>query len=303
MWEITWLVVVTLALLALAGFAFFLLPQLVVSTQDAARETSRKALAHPAPYDLTQARNGVRTAAVALLTAVGAALATGFAGRTYYLTRRTQDNDIYTHAVELLDGDHGASAVFAVSELERIARHNPSRQRQVMKVLATFLREDRRGVDNDEPSPAVQAACTALSRRRSRHDRGLVIDLAGADLRQVSMDGARLRGAILRDADLRGAFLRSADLREANISNSKGQSMRLDRALLSRAVLDGAELQGATLDDARACEASFARTMMDGTFIRGADLRDSRGLRIADGAVVGAVADDHTRLSLTLHDG
>jgi uncharacterized protein YjbI with pentapeptide repeats len=164
-----------------------------------------------------------------------------------------------------------------------------------MQVLTAFLRSSSREREQDEAPPAVQAACNALVQRQRRYDRGLVLDLAGADLRQANMDGVVLQKAILRDTKLRGAFLRSSDLRGANLANAQAESVRLDGANLGKVVLDGARLQGATLDKARAVGAAFVETLFDSTFLRGADLRHCSGLSIRRGKIRGAVTDQHTK--------
>lgn len=300
MHEAVWLAVLVAFLASLALFAFFELPRLVVSPHDIqpALPPLRSGGAPTAatPLDLIQARNGVRTAAVALLTALGAALATGFAGRTYYLSRRTRLDEAYARAAEQLRGGEDALCVSAIAELERIVRDDLSRHRQVMQTLAAFLRGRSREDDEDEAPSAVQAACEVLVRRIPRYDRGLVLNLAGADLRQTNMDGVSLRNAILRDARLRGAFLRASDLRGANLTNAQAASVRLDGASLDGAILDGADLQGATLDDACAQRGVFNDTVFSSTYMRGTDLRRSTGLVVRDSKISGAILDERSKL-------
>src|SRR4051794_24764467 len=114
------------ALLAVAAvFAFFELPEMVVSPDDLLQKIPPPAGSSPAPaptgFDLVQARNGARTAGVALIAGVGAALAAGFSARTFYLTRRTQALDRHAKSVERLANAEDAVRVAAVTELGQIA--------------------------------------------------------------------------------------------------------------------------------------------------------------------------------------
>ena len=298
--EMAWLGVLVALLMAGMVFAFILLPRLVVSPDDfRATVPSARGLSKPtAPtaVDLVAARNGVRTAAVALVAGIGAALATGFAARTYYLSRRSHLTDRYKTAVEQLRAKEPAVQVSAIGDLERLANEAPRHQRQIMEVLATFLRSQERPDEAHEAPAAVQAAFAVLARRRHRYDRGLVLDLAGADLRQVNFDGARLRGAVLRDAKLGGAFLRQSDLREAILLNAVAPSVRLDEAKLRNAIFEGARLESATLDSADARGVAFEDVRFAQTSLRATDLRDAIGLPFDNGGVVGGVTDEKTRL-------
>jgi Pentapeptide repeats (8 copies) len=290
----------------LAGFAvvsFFWLPGWIVSPGDLKTHVPSvpglgKAT-EPTAVDLLGARNDVRVAAVTLLAGVGAALATGFAARTYYLSRRGQLEDRYNAAVEQLESQQPSSQVSAIGALERLARESPARHRQIMGVLATFLRKpmrDERIANDYQAPPGVQAACTVLAHRKTRYDGGQVLDLVGADLRYVNLDKACFRRADLREARLEGAFLRSSDLREAKLKNAIAPNVRLDGSKLSDAVLDGASLEGATLDSVVARKATFWDATLNDTFLRGADLSESSGLPIRDGKVVGAITNGETKL-------
>jgi uncharacterized protein YjbI with pentapeptide repeats len=292
-----WLMALVGLLVASALLAFFALPSLVVSPEDLREEVSsppglRRASA-PTGVDLVQARNGARTASVALIAGIAAALATGFAGRTYYLSRRGQLNERFSAALAQLGAAEPAVQVAAIAELESLAREAPSRHPQIMRVLAAFVRSTRRAANIDDVPAGLQDACTVLARRRTRYDRGLELNLAGADLRCVSFERAPLRGAKLHDANLTGAFLRDSDLREANLMNVVARSVRLDNAKLGKATLEGADLASATLDSTDARGAAFHDANLENTFLRAADLRGAKGL---DGRTSGANTDENTRL-------
>lgn len=294
--ESIWLGGLVALLVVCALLAFFKLPAIVVTPDDLLDKIPApqgfENATRPTAVDLVEARNGVRTAAVALIAGIGAALATGFAGRTYYLSRRGQLRDHYKTAVEQLAANEPALQVSAIGELERLAAASPDRHRQVMGDLATFLRSHKRtGEDADTaPAPAaVQAAFAAIARRRRRYDRDLVIDLAGADLRQVHFEGAKMQKALLRDAKLSGAFLRHSNLRRADLKNAWAPGIRLDHAELGDAILEGAHLHGATLDSATARRAAFKDVQLLDTSMRSTDLRKATDLpRTKDGGVDGA---------------
>jgi len=86
-----------------------------------------------------------------------------------------------------------------------------------------------------------------------------------ADLREVTLAGARLGSA-----DLRGADLRKADLADAT----------LGEADLAGAVLDGADLHGADLAAASLRAAALGEANLQGALLEDADLQDA-GLRFA----------------------
>lgn len=306
--ETAWLGAMVVLLVAGVLFAFFALPAIVVAPEDlqVRMPATKGAGPSPAPtaVDLVQARNGVRTAAVALIAGIGAALATGFAGRTYYLTRRAHVDDRYTTAVEQLGTNTAQVQVSAIGELEHLAWASPSRHRQIMRVLATFVCGYERAPDAEGAPASVQAAFDVLAHRRTKRDRGLVLHLQGADLRQVICEpllvrrrlwrgrarGARLRGAVLRDARLDGASLRFADLRDADLLNAMAPSIRLDDSRLTNAILEGAQLHAATLDRADARGAAFKETKLSDASMRATDLRDT-DLRIEDAGARGALTD------------
>ena len=313
--ESVWLASLVILLVSGVLFAFFQLPKMVVSPEDlqATMAVPTGASPPPAPtaVDLVQARNGVRTAAVALIAGLGAALATGFAGRTYYLTRRAQVGESYRTAVDQLGSPAVQIQVSAIGELENLALAWPSRHRQIMRVLATFLCDYKRPKGLTRAPDSVQAAFGVLAQRQTKHDRGLVLNLEGADLSQVRFEpalpgraargwllrrrrssGARLEGAVLRGADLSGALLRRADLRNADLVNAVAPSIRLEDARLTGANLEGAQLETATLDGADARSASFAQAQLDATSMRRTDLRNTSGLPINDGKVDGAFSED-----------
>jgi len=103
------------------------------------------------------------------------------------------------------------------------------------------------------------------------HDAGLIyrtkpiVNLSGADLRSVDLNGADLNGADLRSVDLNGADLSGAQLITADLSFSRLFDAHLYYTRLSYARLNGAYLNGAHLGDAQLIRADLS----------GADLSDA----------------------------
>lgn len=160
-----------------------------------------------------------------------------------------------------------------------------------MGILAAFLKDQSRADDAVDPPTVVQAAFTALAKRRTRYDRGWAPNLEGADLRRIKLDRARLRRANLRHARLDGAFLQRSDLREAHLDDAWLLSTRLDEADLKGAFFSGAKLEAATLDHADARGAEFDDAELSATFMRYTDLRGASGLEFNDDCLNGAHAD------------
>jgi hypothetical protein len=136
-------------------------------------------------------------------------------------------------------------------------------------MLADFIRE-RSGQHRPPPGPGgqpgersprpdVQAAITALGRRRTERDLGPV-DLAGADLTDADLTGAVLARAVLARADLLAARLVRADLSGADLGGAR----------LTGADLAGADLSGADLADADLAGADLAGAVLAGAELTGA---------------------------------
>lgn len=293
--ETAWLMAVVAVLVGAAIFAFIRLPALVVSPDDLRPLSAPHApTARPATgVELVTARNGVRTAAVALIAGFGAALAAGFAARTYYLSRRTEQSNRFEDARKQLAKSDEALRVSAIADLELLARDAPRRRSQIQALLCTFLRTYERPVDDAAP-PSVERACATLKLAIFR-SAGEVI-LANADLRRVNLDEANLRKADFRDANLRGAWLRRANLREANFANADARDARFDKSNLRNATMAGTLLQAATLDQVNGRGASFEAATFYETPVRGARLSHSKDLAVRRGIVAGTIPDDKTKL-------
>ena len=178
----------------------------------------------------------------------------------------------YARAVEQLGCEEPGVRVGGIRALERVARDSPGHHPAVMEALVAFIRE--RSGQRQPPSgpgsqagqrsqwPDVQAAITAVGRRRAGCDLGPVdlagADLAGADLTGADLTGALLTGAVLARADLLTAKLVRADLSGADLGGARLAGANLDGADLTGADLTDADLAGADLAGAELTRADLA---------------------------------------------
>jgi uncharacterized protein YjbI with pentapeptide repeats len=250
------------------------------------------------------ARQGVRTATLALLAGGLAVLGSFYTARTFALNRAGQITDRFTKAIEQLGHmtaiDVRLGGIYA---LERIARDSKHDHPQVIEVLTAYIREhasrgtaaagtstrpDEPSTTTDTPSvypraalaTDVQAALTVLGRRTLQHEKdsepalNLVgaqltkANLAEASLRHADLRGADLRGADLYGADLSGAHLHGANLSEANLVVADLSGADLRGAILRGPNLSGADLRGANLRGATLDEANlFAANLSEADLV------------------------------------
>ena len=251
------------------------------------------------------ARQGVRTATLALVAGGLAVLGSFYTARTFALNRAGQITDRFTKAIEQLGHQTAIDVrLGGIYALERIARDSKHDHPQVIEVLTAFIREHASrttanastntppdGTLNDDP-PAigrvprtplatdVQAALTVLGRRMLQHEKDseLALNLAGAQLthanlaeaslRHADLCGADLYGADLYGADLSGAHLHGANLSEANLVVADLSGADLRGAILRGPNLSGADLRGANLRSAGLSEANlFAANLSEADLV------------------------------------
>lgn len=255
------------------------------------------------PKGRAEARQGVRTASLALLAGVVAVIGAIYTARTYELNRtsaleaRERDRNAYaldatrqvterfTRAVDQLGSEKPEVRLGGIYALERIARDSTDDHPQIVELLSAFIREQaplpahddaaKTRSDRSEAAPRptveVQAALTVLGRRDIAYDTATKpsMHLAYTDLRRaVLIDGhferAGFRGAYLRGGP--GASLRGVHLEEAHLREA-----HLEGAGMSNAYLQDANLKDAHLEDAR-----LEHAHLEGARLDGADLRRAR---------------------------
>jgi uncharacterized protein YjbI with pentapeptide repeats len=241
----------------------------------------------------------VRTALLAMLAGLIAAVGAIYTARTYALNRQGQITERFTRAIEQLGHEQLDVRVGGIFALERIARDSTDDRGPIVEVLTAYVREHapwppqspRAGVTRtaqidprdehaapaaeptDDPSQDrrpetdVQAALTVLGRRLRDHEGEVFLDLTSTDLR-----GARLTGAHLEKAELQGCHLENATLADAHLDKAKLWNAHMQGALLFRAQLKGAGLHGAHLEGAALPDAMLAGAGLHEAHLDGANL-------------------------------
>jgi hypothetical protein len=134
-----------------------------------------------------------------------------------------------------------------------------------------------------------------------KENRGIWLDLSGADLSRATLNGAILSGADLSGADLSRATLNGADLFEATLFEATLNGAILSGvdllgADLSEARLLGADLSEANLSRADLSEANLSRANLSGANLLGANFLGANLLgAILNGAILnGAILNGAT---------
>ena len=174
------------------------------------------------------ARQGVRTASLALLAGAVGVLGAVYTARTFSLNRAGQLTDRFSKAIEHLGHETLDVRLGGIYALERITRDSPEDRPQVFEVLTAYVREHAPRASDGQPAAAdartpphpatdVQAVLTVLGRRplAHEHDAPLSLDLAQTDLTGADASKASLGGANLQRARLTHARFDGADLSEA----------------------------------------------------------------------------------------
>jgi len=236
----------------------------------------------------SDARQGVRTASLALLAGTVGVVGAVYTARSFALNRAGQLTDRFTKAIEQLGHKQGDVRLGGIYALERIARDSKEDHPQVIEVLTAYIREHapRTTVGTQEaqaaagnadesneakpkrPATDVQAVLTVLGRRTLAHEQGAPprLDLGSTDLRGANLSAANLQGAVLSGTDLSDADLQHADLRGA----------RADSADISHAILDGADLRQTWLGNANLSQTNLSTACLQQATLNGANLTKAR---------------------------
>jgi uncharacterized protein YjbI with pentapeptide repeats len=137
------------------------------------------------------------------------------------------------------------------------------------------------GPETAAEAAAILRACSeawdlsAWADYRARHAAG-TISLAGADLRELFLEGVDLSGLDLAGANLSGAQLQNASLERATLAGATLERANLLRAELSNADLTGAKLRGAILEEANLWQGRLENADASEVVFRGARLWQAR---------------------------
>jgi pentapeptide repeat protein len=170
------------------------------------------------------ARQGVRTASLALLARTVGVVGAVYTARSFALNRAGQLTDRFTQAIEQLGHKELDVRLGGIYALERIARDSKEDHPQVMEVPTAYVREHApksdggtqeaqaagenadalEGNKSKTPATDVQAVLTVLGRRTLAHEQGAepVLDLRFTDLRGANFFEAELQRVNLGEADL-----------------------------------------------------------------------------------------------------
>jgi uncharacterized protein YjbI with pentapeptide repeats len=252
------------------------------------------------------ARQGVRTASLALLAGTIGVVGAVYTARGFALNRAGQLTDRFSKAIEQLGHkDQLDVRLGGIYALERIARDSNHDHPQVVEVLTAYIREhaprrhalrqndhvDDGSCDVSPPSPYkpvgmvsarpdtdLQAALTVLGRRTLAHEQQKdlpAIDLSWTSLAGADLAGAHLTGANLERANLAGAILRRVNLQRANLAGANLAGANLVEANLGGANLAGANLAGANLGKANLSVAHLGGASLERANLAGANLERS----------------------------
>ena len=234
------------------------------------------------------ARQGVRTASLALLAGTVGVVGAVYTARSFALSRAGQLTDRFTKAIEQLGHAELDVRLGGIYALERIARDSKEDNPQVIEVLTAYVREhaptngagrveESQGTNPKKPATDVQAALTVLGRRTvaHEHDTQPALDLGSTDLRGADLSTANLQRAILTKANLTEANLKGADLRSALVDSANLSGADLGGADLQGAWLSEANLSGANLSTANLQAANLYRANLSRAYVHKADLREA----------------------------
>jgi hypothetical protein len=193
-----------------------------------------------------------------------------------------------------------------IDALERIDRDAEEEQRQVIDVLAAYLRKNapwppgghqagemQQAEKAAPPSreipasfPDIKAALALIKRHSPTYlrDEENGLDLSRTDLRGADLSGANLVGANLYTSHLEGANLDGANLEKVHLGKAHAEIASLEGANLREAnlretFLETANLRNACLKGADLEAANLFGAHLEGADLQGANLRNAQGLK------------------------
>ncbi len=255
--DLPWIAVSVFAISLLVSLALWQVPKRMVKNDPSTNATNRLDRENSIRRTLAQALAGI-----VVLSGVVVSI------RTLRLSREGHLNDRYFNAIEKLGSRYGVDflpdkelRLGAIYGLERLALDSPRDQWFIMEILTAYVRLNAPPEsERHEPREDVQAALTAISRRkingkRERPRLNVYLSLMPSRLCGANFTGAKLRGVDLERVDLQAASLReaqmqSAALMEANLAGADLQGADLRGAFFRNTILEHADIQNARFEKA-----------------------------------------------------
>ena len=195
---------------------------------------------------------------VAIVVAVWRSLV---AGRQARVSHRGLLNERYQKGAEMLGNGVLSVRLGGIYALRSLAEEHPQPYGvQILRLFCAFVRDPKNVTPSAAEVPAdIQAAMDAVveyDRRKIAWTPSL-LNLFGADLRYLNLEGANLEGGYMPLANLEKANLARADLRNATLKSANLSEAGLFSADLSDADLTNAKLMGASLSTADLSDANL----------------------------------------------
>jgi hypothetical protein len=258
--------------LVLVAYVIIILPPLLVQPE-----------AGLGAADRLSAENGVRTAGIAALVALGSAATAVYTARSYQLNRRTyrlqqqgQLADRYTKAIEQVGSDKSNVRIGGIYALEQTVHDNHQYGQTVRQVLSSYIR-DRAPWPTNAPEPKrspsrLYLPAASLSPRAALATTDPELDVQVA----LTVLCSIMKIASGSPLDLRGTNLSGADLMRMDLVGAQLQNANLTKASLIAADLTGADLRGAIMDHADLFEAILTTTIMRRGQLDNSQLMDAK---------------------------
>jgi uncharacterized protein YjbI with pentapeptide repeats len=286
-WSIAALIITVIVILLLC--CLFMFPNFLISQDigDKVKELD--------PPQLLDARNKARGTLLQSLQVIGSLLVllTAYiAWRQFQANQEMGLSDRFTQAIDRLESDTPSTRLAGVYTLQYIATKSTTNQRQVIQVLAAYVRtsapsskqsSSREVPPLEERAPDIQAILGILAQLPAKSKERL--SLSGTDLRAADLSHAILPRTSLNGAQLVGSYLDGVDLRQSGLLQAN-----LDSALLPRANLEGAQALRATLKGAVLTEANLRGVLLSEANLETADLRGANlaGANLGSANLAGA---------------
>ncbi|HEY9627394.1 MAG TPA: pentapeptide repeat-containing protein [Coleofasciculaceae cyanobacterium] len=232
-------------------------------------------------------------ARVALIQGMGLILITGgFSILNYKFTKDKQIEERFDKSLEQLQSENIYIRVSSISRLEQHTRDKEQDTRQVIHILAAYIRNKSALAtsavqeNSTEALPLLvdiqEAMNVILSLKRAHNSTDYKIDLSRTDLRKLVLPPkADLRGVNFQDTNLQGAELSEVDLQNSILIRANFKAAHLDKADFRGAnflfaMFEGASAESANFQGTNVVASHFEQAKLKGAKFQGANCRQTR---------------------------